>query len=111
MRLRTTMTVLAAIAVGWSSFAAAAATTPANKSAPAAHAATTTHTATTTGAAAHTGPWIDAQGKCRQANGQLAVATACKPPAATLAAGTAPKCVTGKLCGKSCIPKTAVCHQ
>ena len=83
MRLITTVAALAALAFAGNAFAAAT----------------------------HIGPWVDAQGKCRQANGQLAAMTVCKPPAATAAAATAPKCTTGKVCGKTCIPKTAVCHK
>jgi hypothetical protein len=89
MRFLTTIAAVAALALGGAAVAAT----------------------NTTSTATHTGPWVDAQGKCRQANGQLAAMTVCKPPAATHTAATAPKCTTGKVCGNSCIAKTAVCHK
>jgi len=47
------------------------------------------------------GAAADAKQPCRNANGQFM-----KCPVAT----TVPACVKGKLCGHSCIAKTAVCH-
>jgi hypothetical protein len=44
----------------------------------------------------------DAAKPCRGANGQFI-----KCPTAT----AVPACVKGKLCGHSCIAKSAVCHQ
>ena len=71
--------------------------------------------------AAAVGPFkLDAKGNCHGLHGVLAPKASCAtpPPAATpapaattAAASAPPKCVKGKVCGKTCIAMDKVCHK
>lgn len=54
------------------------------------------------------GQTIDAKGHCHDAAGKMAKMEVCKPAPAYGA--STPKCKTGQLCGKACIPKDKVCR-